>query len=79
MLFLLTSIENSIINEDGLELAYEGYQWPDLLRIALRRNDPSFLANKVYNKLKSEGVPEAEAVRARLMNKDNWYLPVKWK
>lgn len=74
-----TSIENSIINEGGLELAYEGYRWPDLLRIALRRNDPAFLANKIYNKLKSDGVLEADAVRARLMNKDNWYLPVKWK
>ncbi|TDH24257.1 RagB/SusD family nutrient uptake outer membrane protein [Segetibacter sp. 3557_3] len=70
-----TAIEDGIINEAGLELAYEGRRWYDLVRIALRRNDPSFLANKVYDKLKLENNLAAEAVRAKLMNKDNWYLP----
>ena len=41
-----------IINEDALELAYEGERWPDLLRIAIRRNDPSFIADKIYDKLR---------------------------
>jgi len=74
----ILSIETYLINEDALELAYEGYRWPDLLRIALRRNDPAFLADKVYDKLRKDGVPDAAAVRTRLMNKDNWYLPFKW-
>lgn len=72
-------IENQIINESGLELAYEGKRWSDLLRIALRRNDPSFLADKIYNKLVSENNPQASAVRTRLMTPSNWYLPFKWK
>ena len=38
------SIEDNLIREAGLELAYEGYRWADLVRIAKRRNDPAFLA-----------------------------------
>jgi starch-binding outer membrane protein, SusD/RagB family len=71
------AIENSIVNEAGLELAYEGRRWADLVRIALRRNDASFLADKIYAKLKRENNPMADAVRAKLMNKENWYLPFK--
>jgi hypothetical protein len=71
-------IEDQVISEAGLELAYEGRRWPDLVRIALRRNDPSFLADKIYNKLMAENNPAAAEVRARLMNKENWYLPFKF-
>ncbi|OQP52859.1 RagB/SusD family protein [Niastella yeongjuensis] len=71
-------IEDQVIGEAGLELAYEGRRWPDLLRIALRRNDPAFLADKIYNKLVAEHNPAAADVRARLMNKENWYLPFRW-
>jgi hypothetical protein len=71
-------IEDQVISEAGLELAYEGRRWPDLVRIALRRNDPSFLADKIYNKLIAENNPAAAEVRARLMNKENWYLPFKF-
>jgi len=73
------SIEDNLIREAGLELAYEGDRWPDLLRIALRRNDPSFLADKIYDKLQKEGNPMAETVRSKLMDKANWYLPFNWK
>jgi hypothetical protein len=71
-------IEDQVVSEAGLELAYEGRRWPDLLRIALRRNDPAFLADKIYNKLVAEHNPAAADVKARLMNKENWYLPFKW-
>src|SRR5882724_1980225 len=72
-------LEDAIVNEAGLELAYEGERWPDLVRVALRRNDPSFLADKIYNKLLAENNPQAAAVRTKLMNKDNWWLPFKWQ
>lgn len=74
----LISIENNIINEAALELAYEGNRWEDLVRIALRRNDPAFLADKIYDKLSEEGNPEADNVKAKLMNPNNWYLPFNW-
>lgn len=73
------SIENSLIEESALELAYEGQRWGDLVRVALRRNDPAFLADKVYQKLKKANNPNAEAVRAKLLVSSNWYLPFKLK
>jgi len=75
----LNQIEANLINETGLENGFEGTRWPDLLRIALRRNDPSFIADKVYAKLLKDGIPNAAAVRAKLMDKNNWYLPFKLK
>lgn len=73
-------IEDRIINESGLELAYEGTRWADLLRTAIRRNDPSFLANKVAAKFEKAGNGGmAATIKTRLLNKDNWYLPFKWK
>lgn len=73
----LLHIENSLINEGALENAFEGTRWPDLLRVARRRQDPAFLADKIYNKLLKDGIPGAEAVKAKLMSKENWYLPFK--
>jgi starch-binding outer membrane protein, SusD/RagB family len=73
----LIQIENGLVNESALENGYEGTRWPDLLRIAIRRNDPAFLADKIYAKLQKDGIGEAAAVKAKLMNKDNWYLPFK--
>ncbi len=75
----LISIENNLIKEAALELAFEGNRWGDLVRIALRRNDPAFLADKIYDKLVKEGNPKAEEVRTRLMDTANWYLPFNWK
>lgn len=74
----MITTENNIIDEAALELAYEGNRWEDLVRIARRRNDPSFLANKIFDKLDQEGNPEAAAVKAKLMNPNNWYLPFNW-
>jgi hypothetical protein len=75
----MITTENNIINEAGLELAYEGNRWEDLVRVALRRNDPAFLADKVYDKLNKEGNTHAAEVRAKLINVNNWYLPFTWK
>jgi hypothetical protein len=75
----LNSIETGVIREAALENAFEGTRWSDLLRVAIRRNDPAFLADKIYNKLVKSGVSAAAATQARtkLMAKD-WYLPFKW-
>jgi starch-binding outer membrane protein, SusD/RagB family len=76
----LIEIENSIITELGLENGYEGTRWPDLLRIALRRNDPSFIAKKVGDKLRKDGYPaEAARAEAKLSTIEGLYLPFKWE
>jgi hypothetical protein len=41
------------------------------MRVAQRNNDPAFLADKVAAKFKG---PEREAMRAKLMNEQNWYV-----
>ncbi|MGM8361536.1 RagB/SusD family nutrient uptake outer membrane protein [Flavobacterium sp. ARAG 55.4] len=74
----MITTENNIIAEAALELAYEGNRWEDLVRVARRRNDPAFLADKIFDKLNSEGNAEAANVRAKLMNPNNWYLPFNW-
>ena len=76
----VTNVENMIIQEDALELAYEGDRWQDLLRVAIRRNDPSFIADKVYNKLSKSGLSggAAGAARTKLLSKD-WFFPFKWQ
>jgi len=73
-----TSVENMLIDEGALELAYEGQRWADLLRIAIRRNDPSYIADKVYAKLIKDGSGNAGTARAKLMNKE-YYLPFRWQ
>ena len=75
----LISIENNLIEEGALELAFEGNRWGDLVRVALRRNDPAFLADKIYEKLSKEGNPNADDVHSKLMSQENWYLPFNWK
>jgi starch-binding outer membrane protein, SusD/RagB family len=66
-------IENLILEERALELAFEGKRWFDLMRVARRRNDPAFLANMVASKFPDPAV--AERVRQRLMAEGNWFLP----
>ena len=66
-------IEDLIIQEKALEMAFEGKRWFDLVRVAKRRNDPAYLANKVAAKFK--GTAQYDEIRNRLMNPDNWYLP----
>ena len=74
----VVTTENNIIAEAALELAYEGNRWEDLVRVARRRNDPAFLADKIFDKLSKDGNAEAANVRAKLMNPNNWYLPFNW-
>ena len=69
--------ENAIIDENARELSFEGYRWGDLVRVAHRRGDPSFLANKIANKLSREGNPAAGAVLTKLMDPNGWYMPFK--
>ncbi len=74
----VTNVENMIIDENALELAYEGQRWSDLLRVSIRRNDPSYIANKVYDKLRKSGLSAgaANAARTKLLARD-WFLPFK--
>ena len=64
-------LEDMIVKEMALEGAFEGYRFYDLMRVALRRNDPAYLADPISRR---EGTVDSE-LRARLMDQQNWYLP----
>ncbi len=70
-------LENALILENGLETAYEGHRWPDLLRIALRRGDYSLLSAAVGRKLTKDGYAGAGTAQAKLAG-GNVYLPFNW-
>ena len=65
-------VEDMIIDEMALEGAFEGYRFYDLMRVALRRGDPSYLANPISRR---EGEVD-EKLRTLLMDTKNWYLPL---
>ncbi|GAG86917.1 unnamed protein product, partial [marine sediment metagenome] len=67
-------VEDLIMSERAMELAFEGKRWFDLMRVARARGDAAYLADKVAAKFSGS---ERDEVRARLMDMNNWYLPVK--
>ena len=66
-------VEQMIIDEYGLEFTFEGKRFYDLMRIALRRNDPAYLADAVA---KRNGKID-DALHEKLMDKRNWFLPLR--
>jgi starch-binding outer membrane protein, SusD/RagB family len=76
----IAQIEIGLLQEQALETAFEGTRWPDLLRVAIRRNEPAIIADKVYQKLINNGATAgfANQARAKLLARD-WFLPFKWE
>ena len=68
-------VEDLIIDEMALELAFEGTRFFDLMRVAHRRNDNSYLAERVS---KRSGVKDM-ALYSKLLSRKNWYFPLPQK
>ena len=66
-------VEDLLIDEEALEFAFEGQRFYDLMRIALRRNDPACLATRVARRTGTVN----PALQTRLMDPANWYLPIE--
>jgi hypothetical protein len=62
-------LEEHILNERARELAFEGERFYDLIRVAKRRNDPSFLARKVSAKYPAG---QREQIYNLLLDENNW-------
>ena len=67
---IMNWVEDVIINETALERAFEGNRFHDLMRIAIRRNDNAYLADKVAAK----HTANKEAIRSKLLTRENWYI-----
>ncbi len=64
-------LEEKILDERARELAFEGERFYDLMRIAKRRNDPSFLAKAVSAKYP---IDRREQIYNHLLDEQNWYI-----
>jgi starch-binding outer membrane protein, SusD/RagB family len=64
-------VEDAIVEELALETAFQGNRFQDLMRVALRRGKPEYLADKVSAKYT---INKAD-IKAKLMSPINWYLP----
>lgn len=73
--YQMDKVEQMIVDEGALENSFEGTRFYDLMRVALRRNDPNFLADRVYSRrgAANKGTMEGE-IKVNLRNPSNWYL-----
>ena len=69
-------VDSLILNEGALEFAFEGTRFYDLMRFALRSDNPGqFMADKIYGR---RGKDKKDVMRAEIKNDisnpRNWYL-----
>lgn len=66
-------VEDMIMREMTLEEAFEGQRYYDLMRIAIRRGEPEYLAKPIANRTGQEDA----ALLSFLKDATNWYLPLE--
>lgn len=68
-------VEERILDEMGLEGMFTGRRFGDVQRIALHRNDPTFLARKYAGRDGKDNFNME--MYDRLCDKNNWFLPLE--
>ncbi|HEC44235.1 MAG TPA: RagB/SusD family nutrient uptake outer membrane protein [Bacteroides sp.] len=64
-------LEDQMLEEKAREMAFEGERFYDLIRIARKRGEPAYLADRVAAKFSGA---KAEQIRQHLMDEYNWYI-----
>lgn len=67
----IIDLENKILEERSVELAFEGKRWYDLARISKRRDDTSFMVSMMLKKYQES---DTSSVSAFYGNRENWYI-----
>ncbi|MBR1414237.1 MAG: RagB/SusD family nutrient uptake outer membrane protein [Prevotella sp.] len=69
-------VDSLLLNEDALEFAFEGTRYYDLMRFAMRQNNPgAFLSKYIYARRGADRAAEVQAeVKASLSDQRNWFL-----
>jgi starch-binding outer membrane protein, SusD/RagB family len=62
---------DNVLKERGRELAFEGKRFYDIMRVAKRRNDPSYLAEIVSSKYPAH---MRDNIYTILLDEENWYI-----
>lgn len=68
-------VEDKIVEELALETIFDGQRYYDLMRVALRRDDPSYLANRIAMRNGKDNIDTE--LQSRLTKTINWYLPMR--
>jgi len=66
-------VDSLLLTENALELAFEGTRYYDLMRFALRKDNPGEFLSTMVGRRNSHSA----GVAANLRNRNNWYL--RWK
>ena len=69
-------VDSLLLNEEALELAFEGTRYYDLMRFAMRQPNPgSFMAKHIYARRGEKEAAATQAdIKANFSNRSDWYL-----
>ncbi len=67
-------VDSLLLDENALEFAFEGTRFYDLMRFAIRKGDPSVLADRVYARRGRNAAAGQSGIAVNLRDQRNWYL-----